>query len=1586
MAEKNSKSKNAEKETLETTSKKTTTNTTEKDAAKPKTTASKTSAPKAENKPASKAKTDATSSAKTVKVAPNKTEKTSTKVATAKTATKATTASKAEKENVKATAPKENGKIVASKAKVASSVDKTAPTKTAAAKTTTKAEPKNNTKVSAPGKVAKEGAKSVTTKSESKPVAKENTKTAEIKTQSKPVASKTKTASETKVEEKTPAKAVVPKKAEENKVVFKEINSKTGKVETNTEKTKAQDNKAFKTSATAKNNSIAGNNDKKIIIKKADKKEVLASQQEENKQNAKTPKAKQAKAKSDNNSSAPKMSIKDKMVALVAQIGGKNTASTDTKQNKTKNVKNNNDGNGKKALTIKNIITDKKMRIYAIVALALFVLFILILSISLGVVAQNKDALPGGANYTVKDSSISKGSAYDYEYRTTAAAGYNAKVLGTVERKIPTETKNQGMVTNQSMYPKYGYTPKGITEEDRRQLISEAWQITCINTRIGSDGFPKNTYNAMDADGNLYLNGISEETRTPGNPSKLYKHTCADGMYFGNVSDTEQAIVKQMTFNPRSFHTHGMYSVTGLYAPAGEVIKVELSEKDMDSTGGITIHIGQALYNSKANNIWLQKGQMQRFPVILNTMVIDKSTATFDADRKVWTGYVGSFVGGPIYVRNESATFTTTISGGVAYSHFILGYTTPEEFEANKDSSAPYFDLEVWDNGVLHSGPKKYSAPFSYDDLFKVAVLWDKITSVTTYGNNQNIVFLYDPFVAAGAAVAFPSQQAVNCPTGWMANSLNYETMVKNGAWGNLHEYHHNFQGFGVGNGGEVTNNALTLVSYALFTKISSKRGLANFGAYGLGGWERYTSATFALDQVKKIQNRSLLPENGDRGLALYATLLHNFGADAFMQVRRLGGGQSYQNYFKKWEQVTHTNMTYYFTEMLRANDIVPGSLTAEWLATNSNPDYPMFVPVSSIYQTGRSYNYDDENKYFQTMQPYVIAYGQKFTIDLSKYTIANETPLNNNYTDNTYKSGSIVLPDGFSYKVIKVTQPENGTITKESDYIYHFSPNGELNSGKIYVTLQITKDDHAFEVQNVDLVLEFQQSHDLTGRMLERTTYEFDNETYIDAQTAYEKNYAGYSNKITGDNKNSVQNSNTDIWLTTDELSSAVSKNSIMEVSGKLYIAETGRYKFTIRGRRNVALFLSFDKGKTYQFAAKYVQTNSNNTGFPNTEDASYIHKDKDGNEIILEENTWVYFKEVMIVQKYGNIGSFVGLGMGRIPDPRPDTDSDGNPKVDADGNPLPDIQDPTTISYANAYRSSFEFTDNTFVADYFYTKKYTQSYVEDEKLITTKQTVIDDFGYQPFNDNFNIKNICDGDLNTNINTKAIKISTDNPFKVAIKLAEPITANKFRIHYSKNHNNAFIGSRPKDYKLYVKLAETDEWTQILDVKNAACANYIHTLKFDKFYTFQYYLLEVTDTYYLTAAHDRFMVIHELQFLSQFELSNGTRTSVGDSKVKLYGTWNIEKTLSKFGRVYVGKKNSSIEFTYSGSRLILFSSAEFGTNFEVYIDGKKLDSIPIQENNSYIRESYISPELQNKQHNVVIKCLGEANIESIVKL
>ncbi|MDE7107530.1 MAG: M60 family metallopeptidase, partial [Clostridiales bacterium] len=328
---------------------------------------------------------------------------------------------------------------------------------------------------------------------------------------------------------------------------------------------------------------------------------------------------------------------------------------------------------------------------------------------------------------------------------------------------------------------------------------------------------------------------------------RLYKHTASVGFYLGDVADNEPAVTKKITLSNRGYTS---YSVTGVYAPAGEVLTVKLSGAAMNSTGGIAINIGQALYNSQANNIWAGKNAMPRMPHVLTTLRLTKDTMTYSEETDTWTGYIGSFLGGPVYVQNEAVTFTMEISGGVTYSHFILGYTTPEEFEKNNKSTAPYFDLEVWEYGVLHSGPKRYAQQFSYDDLYNAAVYWEKVSLVTTARGNgykQGIVFIYDPFVAAGAAVAFPGRSSVNCPLGWMSASLNYNAMIASGSWGNMHEYHHNFQGFGVGGGadGEVTNNSLNLVSYALFTNISAKRGITSYGAAGLGGWNNYTVGTW---------------------------------------------------------------------------------------------------------------------------------------------------------------------------------------------------------------------------------------------------------------------------------------------------------------------------------------------------------------------------------------------------------------------------------------------------------------------------------------------------------------------------------------------------------------------------------------------------------------------------------------------------------------------------------------------------------------------------------------------------------------------
>ncbi|MDE5667738.1 MAG: M60 family metallopeptidase, partial [Clostridia bacterium] len=505
---------------------------------------------------------------------------------------------------------------------------------------------------------------------------------------------------------------------------------------------------------------------------------------------------------------------------------------------------------------------------YGIIGLAL----IMVLCLILGIVFGSRSCT--GMNWVLGQDPVTANP-----YKQTTMVGYSSETVGTVDRNKPVEglhdereffSLGDSIETNIAnagtvRYPVYGSTmnsvvgadPDGLKAAARTVLINESDYLTAYGTsnNSGNGNNGAGTYNKMDKDGYLYF--VNNGTTTPatydnGTHRRLYQHTASVGMYLGNVSDDEPGIIKQLILRPRGYTS---YSVTGVYAPAGEVIKIELSDADMTATGGITIHIGQALYNGQSNNIWTAKGQMQRFPNILNTMVVNKSTAEFNEETGIWTAYVGSFIGGPLYVRNTSATVSVTISGGVAYRHFILGSTSPEEFAKLSESSAPYFDLEVWDRGVLHSGPLTYAKTFSYDDLYKAAVLWEKVSLVSNYNGdgancNRGIVFLYDPFVAAGAAVAFPGRNSVNCPMGWMSSALNYIATVTSGSWGNFHEYNHNFQNYGIGYTGEITNNGLNLVSYSLFTNISSARQLANYGGAGLSGWNCYTSATWVQRQV----------------------------------------------------------------------------------------------------------------------------------------------------------------------------------------------------------------------------------------------------------------------------------------------------------------------------------------------------------------------------------------------------------------------------------------------------------------------------------------------------------------------------------------------------------------------------------------------------------------------------------------------------------------------------------------------------------------------------------------------------------------
>lgn len=1132
-------------------------------------------------------------------------------------------------------------------------------------------------------------------------------------------------------------------------------------------------------------------------------------------------------------------------------------------------------------------------------------------------------------------NSIVSTAAFANEYKSETLVGYYAEYLGNVRRNIPRTTSNEGLETG---YPKYGYTLK-LTTEQKDAMIAEANYLATTDTANAGGSGKAYPYNSMDKDGKLYYNGEPALDKN-GRQRVLYKHTAAEGMYLGDVSDREPGVVKRITLRPRAYT--GYYDITGLYAPAGEVVKIELSEKDMEATGGICVHIGQALYNGQANNIWNARN-INRMPVILNTFNINKSNATLE--NGIYTAYVGSFLGGPIYVRDERVNFSVTVSGGVNYSHYILGYTTKDEFYKNAGSSVPFFDLEVWENGVLHSGPKKYAENFTYEQLYDAAVLWEKISLVSTKVSTQGIVFLYDPFVAAGAAVAFPGRRSVNCPMGWMSNSLNYNSFVTSGAWGNMHEYNHNFQGFGcLGSDGEITNNSLNLVEYSLFTKISRARGINNYGGAGLSAWNQYTSATWALRQFLSGNVGST------NGLAVYATLLHNFGQDAYMQSAR---GRN-EAFFTNWGNVTHQNMSY-FTNYLSQ---FVGSVNYSDALNEKQKDYPMFVPVASVYQTGRSYNYDGQKRYIETQRPYVIAYGEDFTVDLRKYEAVG----------GQYQSGSVVLPEGFTFTIADISSPDHGTLTKVEDGVYKFTPDENILSGKIYVTLRITAPDGAgFTVDDVDLVLEFEQTHEFSKSMLQRTTYTYAaGSAYTDAEEAFNAEYAGAQSVKDENNVNKAQNSNTDVWYTFTE---PAPENSVVEVRGKIYVDETAKYRIALRGRWNCALFVSLDEGKTYTLAGKITEAKDSN--FRPNDPLTYTDFEE------LPAGSWVYFKEVMVCHSVphaqGRLSSFIGLGWGKFTPP--------GGVYDEDGNLTGETPETLELHYASAYRESYQFSNEKFNSDYFYKRNYTFSY-NSEVVV---ETAVKQFEaqYLPWDntDKHKIDNLFDGDDSTFIHTNRSNISADNPFIVSVELEETVEANRLVFVGSAASGN-YKTYLPKTFKVEVSNDGID-WTVAADVASSKLGNLTVTADFGETYSFKFYKITVTDTH--STAGYKYLALNKIEFETALSLPAGKVESIDRASKIVRGDWVIASANSFFGHVYKAGRGAVLEFDFTGERLALLSTDLTASEFDVYVDGVKVDSLNIRgDEGGFMEVSYLSPVLESGEHKVSIRCYGSANFDSVV--
>lgn len=733
------------------------------------------------------------------------------------------------------------------------------------------------------------------------------------------------------------------------------------------------------------------------------------------------------------------------------------------------------------------------------------------------------------------------------------------ETLGYVDRNIPTKISSENL---NSRYPTYGTSLLDITDEEKDNILQENSIIMASST----------SYDSIDKDGKLLLNGVDTG-------KTLYKHISSVGMYYGDVLDTEKAVVEKITISA----TEQRNFVTGLYAPAGEIVKIEISQDDLNSIGGsLLVCIGQVSHRNNVNNIWKARNDFSRMPIVANKLTINSTTA-----------YVGSPLGGPIYIYPASFgnTFSVTISGAVKYAHYIHGKTTKQECEQMSSFSAPYFDFEIWDLGVRLSGSNKY-ANYDYDNLVKVGNLWEKIIRTSrqvpcSANATIGVGYVYDCFVAAGSACAFQGGHSwINAPCNWMQEALNYNSMVENGFWGTIHEYNHLYQSYGMENTktNEVTNNATSLLSYVLYTKISQKRSTddASLG----GGWNRYTDPSRSLRETIANANNN----QTQNSLNAYADLIHTFGVDVYTKATRLQKTFGVDYWYEALSLATQYNFTYYFEKILGQ------TLSDEKKSLYDTADRILFVPIATVFQTGRDFYANSQQVFTKTVMPYRIERGTNCEIDFNT---------------------KLILPSDWSFSIKQISSPKNGNITKLKDNVYQYTPGKNNLSGTIKVVVQLKNNNYI--TKDVTLTLEFEQ---YDKNQVDVTRYSFDGDTsYTSVDEAIANNFAGYTSVEKTKNNSTFINK--------------LVNKQIGVVEGKIYISQTGNYAVCLRsGRGNNTLYLSVNSKNNLQ------QVLSLNTDHP--------YFAVDGEHVIklqLNKGDYLYFKEITLSRHYADAYTELGI-----------------------------------------------------------------------------------------------------------------------------------------------------------------------------------------------------------------------------------------------------------------------------------------------------------------------------------------------------
>ncbi|MBT5121045.1 MAG: hypothetical protein HOM34_10020 [Planctomycetes bacterium] len=333
----------------------------------------------------------------------------------------------------------------------------------------------------------------------------------------------------------------------------------------------------------------------------------------------------------------------------------------------------------------------------------------------------------------------------------------------------------------------------------------------------------------------------------------------------GAVSASAKQVAEKFTFDA----TRPGWQSTGLYLAPGKTLRVGKikSETKPDSKGqtqGWSLRVG-----CHRDTLW-HKSSWPRWPEITVELPLSEGLEI----RTPW--------GGPVYLvaSSDAQPLELTLKGAVKAPLFVLGQTTPREWEKAQTAPGPW--AEIVGNECVLTVPS--SAVRNLADPTQAITFWDGvITSHCELGAEDIPLrkerFVADVLISAGYMHSgYPVMthlDVAEARDGQMAHVLDVERLRNEGSWGHFHEWGHNRQksSWTFSGTGEVTCNLFSLHAGEIMS--------------GIEPWENPWLVGQKESAIKYLKKPDFDSWKGNPGIALvvYAMLQREFGWEAYKRV-----------------------------------------------------------------------------------------------------------------------------------------------------------------------------------------------------------------------------------------------------------------------------------------------------------------------------------------------------------------------------------------------------------------------------------------------------------------------------------------------------------------------------------------------------------------------------------------------------------------------------------------------------------------------------------------------------------------------------